>query len=79
VDAARPASFVVGGEGAPRRDPLNDAQNTISRREVLKRAAYVTPAIVTLAAVPAFASKGSGEAGKAGRHQQRPIVEPRRP
>jgi hypothetical protein len=32
----------------------------ISRREIIKRAAYVAPAILTLAAVPAFASGGSG-------------------
>jgi len=43
---------------------MNDTQNTVSRREVLKRAAYVTPAIVTLAAVPAFATKGSGKPGR---------------
>jgi hypothetical protein len=30
-----------------------------SRREVLKKAAYVTPAVLTLAAIPAFAAKGS--------------------
>jgi len=31
-----------------------------SRREVMKKAAYVTPAILTLAAMPAFAANGSG-------------------
>lgn len=31
-----------------------------SRREVIKKAAYITPAILTLKAVPAFAAKGSG-------------------
>ena len=31
-----------------------------SRREVMKKAAYMTPAILTLVAVPAFAAKGSG-------------------
>ena len=31
-----------------------------SRREVIKKAAYLTPAILTLAAMPAFAAKGSG-------------------
>jgi len=30
-----------------------------SRRELLKKMAYVTPAVLTLAAVPAFAGKGS--------------------
>ena len=31
-----------------------------SRRDLLKKAAYVTPAVLTLAAIPAFAGKGSG-------------------
>ena len=31
-----------------------------SRREVLRKGAYAAPAILTLAAVPAFASRGSG-------------------
>jgi len=35
-------------------------EQQVSRREVMKKAAYVTPAILTLAAVPAFAAKGSG-------------------
>lgn len=32
---------------------------TTTRRELLTRAAYVTPAILTLAASPAFAQRGS--------------------
>jgi hypothetical protein len=35
----------------------------ISRREIIKRVAYVTPVILTLAAVPAFAKGGSGTRG----------------
>jgi len=31
-----------------------------TRRAVMKKAAYVAPAILTLTALPAFASKGSG-------------------
>jgi hypothetical protein len=31
-----------------------------TRREVMKKAAYIAPAILTLPALPAFASKGSG-------------------
>ena len=31
----------------------------ITRREVIKRAAYITPVILTLIAVPAFANGGS--------------------
>jgi len=34
-----------------------------ARREVLKRLAYVPPAILTLVAIPAFASAGSGNNG----------------
>jgi hypothetical protein len=30
-----------------------------SRRELLKKVVYVTPVVLTLAAVPAFAAKGS--------------------
>ncbi len=35
-----------------------------SRREVIKTAAYMTPVILTLAAVPSFAAKGSYEPKK---------------
>ena len=35
------------------------ANEQASRREVLKRAAYVTPVILTLQATPSFASNGS--------------------
>jgi len=35
-------------------------QKPTSRREVIKHAAYMTPVILTLAAVPSFAAKGSG-------------------
>jgi hypothetical protein len=31
-----------------------------SKRELLKKAAYITPAILTLTAVPSFAANGSG-------------------
>lgn len=36
-----------------------DKQKEVSRREFVKKAAYVTPAILTLAAAPAFAKAGS--------------------
>jgi hypothetical protein len=39
---------------SPKPDPT-------TRREILKRAAYVAPVILTLAAVPAFAAKGSSD------------------
>jgi len=31
-----------------------------SRREILKKTAYVVPTVITLAAIPSFASSGSG-------------------
>ena len=37
------------------------AQDHLTRRDVLKDVVYVTPAILTLKAVPAFASSGSGD------------------
>jgi hypothetical protein len=35
-----------------------------SRREFVKKAAYVVPAILTLQAAPAYAKKGSGKDDK---------------
>jgi len=35
-----------------------------TRREVLQKAAFVAPAVLTLAAVPSFASAGSGKEEK---------------
>ena len=35
-----------------------------TRRELLKKGAYAAPAILTLAAVPAFAGSGSGRPAK---------------
>ena len=37
-----------------------------SRREVIRKAAYMTPVILTLTAVPSFAAKGSGAARGSG-------------
>ena len=36
------------------------SQEKPSRREIIKKAAYVMPLILTLVALPAFASAGSG-------------------
>lgn len=36
-------------------------EQPISKRELLKKAAYIAPAILTLKAVSSFASSGSGE------------------
>jgi len=35
-----------------------------NRREVVKKAVYVVPAVLTLAAAPSFAQSGSQRAGK---------------
>jgi hypothetical protein len=43
------------------------AQDHPTRRDMLKE--YVTPAIFTLAAVPAFASSGSGQDNYKGNHR----------
>ena len=40
------------------------SEEKISKRELLKKAAYVAPAILTLKAIPSFASQGSGERQK---------------
>ena len=40
-----------------------DSKRINGRREFLKKGAYVAPLIVTLTAVPAFASSGSGYNG----------------
>ncbi len=36
------------------------SEERITRREVIKRAAYITPVILTFFAAPSFASGGSG-------------------
>jgi hypothetical protein len=41
--------------------PTTELEKQTSRREVIKKAVYMTPVILTLAAVPAFAAKGSHE------------------
>jgi hypothetical protein len=43
---------------------MTDEQN--SKRELLKKAAYVTPVILTWKAVPSFAQNGSGLAAQRG-------------
>jgi hypothetical protein len=35
-------------------------EKRITRREIIKKAAYITPVILTLAAMPSFANNGSG-------------------
>jgi hypothetical protein len=36
------------------------SEERITRREIIKKAAYITPVILTLLAAPSFASGGSG-------------------
>ena len=43
---------------------MTDEQD--SRRELLKKAAYVAPTILTLKVAPAFAQSGSGQQGASG-------------
>ena len=38
---------------------MSDLKNNESRRSFIKKAAYIGPAILTLKALPAFASQGS--------------------
>lgn len=42
-----------------------------SRRDFVKRAAYVTPAVLTLAAAPEFAKAGSNKWGGGGKDKDR--------
>ncbi len=39
------------------------AKKRLTRRELIKKAAYVAPLILTFAVLPSFASAGSGENG----------------
>lgn len=41
---------------------MKDIKSSQSRRTFIKKAAYVAPAILTLKAIPAFASGGSRQA-----------------
>ena len=45
-------------------------EKQISKRELLKQAAYVAPAILTLKAVPSFARNGSGVTAHQGKKGQ---------
>ena len=40
---------------------MSDTPTSETRREVLRKAAFVAPTILTLTAVPSFASAGSGK------------------
>ncbi len=43
-------------------------ENEQSKREFIKKTAYVIPSILTLKAIPAFAGTGSGESEISGSH-----------
>ncbi|VAW61307.1 hypothetical protein MNBD_GAMMA10-2058 [hydrothermal vent metagenome] len=43
-----------------------------NRRSFIKKAAYTAPVIMTMAALPAFASTGSGQQPKYGRRHRNP-------
>ena len=46
-------------------------EEQITKRELLKKAAYIAPAILTLNAVLSFASSGSGQAELEGKNEKR--------
>jgi hypothetical protein len=46
-------------------------EEQITKRELLKKAAYIAPAILTLKAVLSFASSGSGQAELERRNEKR--------
>lgn len=46
--------------------PPTTPDSAMPRRAVLTKLAYATPVILTLAALPAFASKGSGASKRNG-------------
>lgn len=43
---------------------MREIKSSQSRRAFIKKAAYVAPAILTLKAIPAFASGGSSQTSK---------------
>jgi hypothetical protein len=51
------------------------AEQEITRREIIQRAVYVAPAILTLVAIPTFASAGSGAESRHRGEQLRELME----
>jgi hypothetical protein len=47
------------------------SEERITRRDVIKRAAYITPVILTFLAAPSFASGGSGRDERDERKERR--------
>jgi len=46
------------------------SKHKVSRREFVKKAAYIAPAIITLTAAPSFARAGSGKQDQQGQQGQ---------
>jgi hypothetical protein len=46
------------------------SEERITRRNVIKKAAYITPVILTFLAAPSFASGGSGSDGREERDER---------
>ncbi len=44
------------------------SEKRLTRRDAIKKVVYITPIILTLAALPSFASVGSGDRGERGGH-----------
>ena len=53
------------------KEKLAMSEHNKSRRDFLKKAGYAAPAILTIAAAPAFASSGSGILGNNGIGQEK--------
>ena len=52
------------GDSLPRDDAGQGARHDPGRREFVKKAAYLPPAIITLKTAPAYAKKGSDKKPK---------------
>jgi hypothetical protein len=50
----------------------NMTEHNPSKREFIKTAVYVAPAILTLKAIPSFASSGSGNGDDSGNEDKKP-------
>jgi hypothetical protein len=55
---------------------MNEEQHNEGRREFVKKAAYVAPVILTLAAAPAYAKAGSEKPGTSPAPSQPPSTNP---
>jgi hypothetical protein len=60
--------------GTDRQQEGHMAEQETTRRQVMQRAVYVAPAILTLVAIPTFASAGSGAASRHRGEQLRELM-----